>query len=56
MEETIMKKIDIDLGKLRNGEIVKCPKCKTGTLRTDYDPKTSHYFKCDKCGLKINFD
>ena len=28
-----MKKIDIDLGKLRNGEIVKCPKCKTGTLQ-----------------------
>lgn len=56
MENDIMKKPPIDFKKLRNGEEVKCPECKKGILRTDYNPKTSHYFKCDVCGMQINFD
>ena len=45
MEEAKMKKLEIDFEKLRAGEEVKCPKCKNGVLRTEYDPKISHYFK-----------
>lgn len=51
-----MKEPPIDFKKLREGKEVKCPECKEGIFRTDYDPKISHYFECDKCGLKINFD
>ena len=51
-----MTKIEIDFEKLRAGEEVKCPKCKNGVFRTEYDSKISHYFKCDKCGMMINFD
>ena len=34
-----MKKIEIDFEKLRAGEEVKCPKCKNGVFRTEYDSK-----------------
>jgi uncharacterized protein (DUF983 family) len=51
-----MKKPPIDFKKLRNGEKVNCPECKEGVFQTKYDPKTTHHFKCDKCGLSINFD
>ena len=51
-----MKKPPIDFKKLRNGEKVNCPECKEGVFKTSDDPKTSHHFKCDKCGLSINFD
>ena len=51
-----MKKPEVDFKKLRAGEEVKCPKCKTGVFRTKHDPKISHYFKCDNCGMMINFD
>lgn len=51
-----MFEIDIDVKKLRNGEDVKCPECKEGILRTPYDPKTTHSFKCDKCGMRINWN
>ena len=56
MEEYEMKKPEIDFEKLRAGKDVICPKCKTGIFRTEHDPKTTHYFKCDKCGMMINFD
>ena len=52
-----MRKPPIDFRKLRNGEEVKCPECKEGIFRTEcHDPKTAHYFECDKCGLMINYD
>lgn len=51
-----MYKVEIDFEKLRNGEEVKCPECKEGIMRTEHDPKTSHHFECDKCGMQINMD
>lgn len=45
-----------DFEKLRAGKEVICPKCKTGIFRTGHDPKITHYFKCDKWGMMINFD
>lgn len=51
-----METIKIDWKKLRNGEIVMCPQCKEGVLISPYDNKTSHFFECDKCGMKINCD
>lgn len=51
-----MEIIKIDWEKLRNGETVMCPQCKEGVLTSPYDYKTSHFFECDKCGLKINCD
>lgn len=51
-----MEIIRIDWKKLRNGEAVECPQCKEGHLITSCDPETSHFFKCDKCGMKINCD
>ena len=51
-----MNKSGIDFKKLRNGEQVKCPECKDGILKTKQDPKITHHFRCDKCGMRINFD
>lgn len=51
-----MFKPNVDLKKLRDGKEVRCPECKEGILRTKYNPKTSHHFKCDKCGMQINID
>lgn len=41
---------------LREGKEVKCPECKEGIIRTNYDPKISHYFCCDKCKLELNIN
>ena len=49
-----MYKVNLDWKKLRAGEKVKCPECKNGIIKTKYDSKTSHHFKCDKCGMQIN--
>ncbi|WP_297430330.1 hypothetical protein [Clostridium sp.] len=46
----------IDWKRLREGKDVKCPICKEGILITPYDPKTSKFFMCNKCGMKINMD
>lgn len=51
-----MYKINIDWEKLRAGEKVICPECKKGYLVTQYDPKLSHSFECNNCGMKINKD
>ena len=51
-----MFKVDIDFKKLREGEKVECPECKKGILCTEHDPKTSHHFECNECGLQINMD
>ena len=45
-----------ELKKLRNGEPVKCSECGEGHWVTKYDPETSHFFYCDKCGAKFNID
>ena len=54
-KEEEMRKPPIDFKELRDGEKVICPECKEGIIKTDCDPKTAHHFKCDKCGLSINF-
>jgi DNA-directed RNA polymerase subunit RPC12/RpoP len=41
---------------LRNGKKVKCLDCKDGFYVTDYDPKTTPGFHCDKCGSKVNIN
>ena len=52
-----MKKTPIDFKKLRNGEEVKCPECKEGIFRTkQLDSKRARHFRCDKCGMMINYD
>ncbi len=51
-----MKKPPIDFEKLRKGDEVKCPECKRGILRTNSNPAITHCFKCDVCGMRINFD
>jgi len=41
---------------LRNGETPTCPQCGKGIISTPYDPKTSHFFSCDRCDFMINID
>ena len=45
-----------ELKKLRKGEQVVCSVCHEGHLVTKHDPKTSHFFYCDKCGAKLNIN
>lgn len=42
--------------RLRSGEVLPCPECKIGVVSTEYDPKISHFFSCDKCDFMINID
>ena len=42
--------------RLREGETPVCPECGKGNVSTDNDPKTSHFFCCDKCDFMINID
>ena len=42
--------------RLRNGEKLLCPECEEGTVSTNYDPETSHFFCCNKCDFMINID
>lgn len=44
------------IDRLRTGEKLKCPECKKGTVSTEFDPKISHSFSCDKCDFMINVD
>ena len=44
------------LRRLRDGEKVICPKCGMGRIVTPHDPKTSHFFHCEKCDLIVNID
>ena len=41
---------------LRTGETPSCPVCGEGVVSTEHDPKTSHFFSCDKCDFMINID
>ena len=41
---------------LRAGETPRCPECGEGVVSTSHDPKTSHFFSCDKCEFMINID
>ena len=41
---------------LRSGEAQPCPECRTGFVSTEYDPKISHSFHCNKCNFMINID
>lgn len=47
--------------RLKTGEIVKCPKCRIGTVKPDpisSPPEKALYFKCTntKCDLLLHFD
>ena len=35
--------------KMRNGEKIKCPRCKDGYFFAIGDPKTTRVFSCDTC-------
>lgn len=35
--------------KMRNGEKIKCPRCKDGLFSAVGDPKTTKVFRCDTC-------
>ena len=35
--------------KMRNGEKIKCPRCKAGLFSAVGDPKTTKVFRCDTC-------
>lgn len=41
--------LDERIEKMRNGEKVKCPKCKDGFFSAVGDPKTTKVFRCDTC-------
>ncbi len=45
-----------ELIKLRNGERIVCSDCGKGHIVTDYDYKTSNFFYCDNCGVKLNIN
>ena len=45
MKTELVEKIE----KMRNGEKIKCPKCKDGFFRAVGNPKTTKLFKCDTC-------
>ena len=35
--------------KMRNGEKIKCPKCKDGFFAAIGNPETTKVFRCDTC-------
>lgn len=41
---------------LRAGETPVCPLCGKGTVSTENDPKTSHFFCCSECDFMVNID
>ena len=42
--------------KLKAGENLVCPDCGKGIVSTKHDPKTSHFFSCNKCKFMVNID
>lgn len=44
------------LKRLRTGETPKCPAFGEGIVSTEYDPKISHFFRCNNCDFMINID
>lgn len=45
MKPESLKRIE----KMRNGEKIKCPRCKDGFFSAIGDPMTTNVFGCDKC-------
>lgn len=41
------------IGKMRNGEKIKCPRCKDGFISAVGDPKTTKTFRCNSCETGI---
>ena len=39
----------IRIEKMRNGEKIKCPRCKDGYFSAVGDMKTTKVFRCDSC-------
>lgn len=56
MSKVTPKEIGEMIKKLKNGEKIECPDCHKGVVTAPNDPKTSHFFKCDKCKFMINID
>lgn len=48
----------ININKLRNGEIVKCPCCNKGVLNpaNGTTPDKAGNFKCSECGEKLHLN
>ena len=44
------------IGQLRTGEAQPCLECRIGLVSTEYDPKTSHSFRCNSCEFMIIID
>lgn len=44
IEDSLMR-----IEKMRNGEKIKCTRCKDGYFSAVGDPKTTNVFRCDKC-------
>ena len=44
--------------RMRNGEKIKCSRCKDGYISAVGNPKTTNVFKCDKCekGIVLTVD
>ena len=42
-----------NIEKMRNGEKIKCPKCKDGYFSAVGDLKTTNVFRCDSCKVAI---
>ena len=41
---------------LRTGEAQPCLECRLGSVSTESDPKTSHFFRCNSCDFMIIID
>lgn len=39
--------------RMRNGEKLKCPRCKNGYISAAGNPKTTNVFRCDRCKTGI---
>lgn len=39
--------------KMRNGETIKCPRCKEGVFSAAGDPKTTNVFRCSHCSTAM---
>ena len=50
------KEIGQMIRNLREGKKVVCPECGKGIVKTEYDPKTTYSFHCDKCKFAINME
>lgn len=48
------KEVGVIIKKLRNGETVSCPECKSGKIMPE--KKNEKHFHCSNCDFVINID